>query len=93
MIKTGRVKLIEFEIGHSTPRPPSNGDTITARAIGVGGIKISFAGATGCHDDGLGADGFYLMTARIEYISTYTPPISRFPAMVDDEVNRAAVGQ
>ena len=47
VVKAGRVELDEFHVGHPAAGAPGHGDAVAGRRIGIGGVEIDLAGATG----------------------------------------------
>jgi len=58
MVEAGWVKLIEFEIGHSTASAPCHRDAVPAGSVGIGGVSIRLTGSARSQHHRIGAQGF-----------------------------------
>lgn len=45
MIKTGRMKLDEFHVGHATTGAPAHSNSVTGGGVGIGSVQIHLARA------------------------------------------------
>ena len=44
VVKAGRVKLIEFHVGHPTAGTPGHGNTVASGAVRIAGVQVDLAG-------------------------------------------------
>ena len=65
------MKLVELHVGNPTARPPGHGDAIAAGAVGIGGIEISLAGATGGEYHEAGFYELDIIAALVEDVAAH----------------------
>ena len=70
VIKAGRMKLDEFHVADTTAGTPAHGDAVACGGVGVRGVEINLAGATGGEHDVTGGNRDDLARALVEHIST-----------------------
>ena len=68
MVEAGWVKLIEFEISHSTASAPCHRDAVPAGSVGIGGVSIRFAGPARGQHHRFGAEGFNASRFGVEQV-------------------------
>ena len=87
------MELIEFHIGHPAARAPGHGDAVTGGAVGIAGIEVDLAGATGRQDREAGAEGFHMATAAVEDIGAQAAVARLAQFGGGDQVHRDVVFQ
>ena len=69
--QAGWMKLVELHVANPTARPPGHGDTIAAGAVGIGGVEISLAGATGSEHHEAGFYQLDIIAALVEDVAAH----------------------
>ncbi len=72
MIEAGGMELVELHVGHAAAGAPGHGDAVAGGGIGVAGIEIDLAGATGGQHHVPRGIGVHVVVTALQHVGAET---------------------
>ena len=91
VVEASGVELYEFHVLHAATRAPGGGNAVAGGGVGVGGVEVYLASATGGQNGVGGAVGLHLARGLIQRVQAQTLSVWQAEFAAGDQVHQHVV--
>lgn len=93
VVQAGRVELVELQVADPAAGAPGHGDAVAGVAVGIAGIKVDLARATGGQHAEAGTEGIDFAAFPIQHVGAQAALARQAELALGDQVDRHPLRQ